>query len=57
MQICAGFAKNARVLVPFSPELRWTNAGSRSPWVPGFQLGRQPACRDWQPVLDSLVQM
>jgi Tfp pilus assembly protein PilF len=54
MHIRAGLGKTARVLVPFPPEFRWMNAGSWSPWFPGFQLYREPARRDWQPVLESL---
>jgi len=54
MHIRAGLGKPARVLVPFPPEFRWMHAGPRSPWFPGFHLYRQPASRDWQPVLESL---
>ena len=54
MHIRAGLGKTARVLVPFPPEFRWMNAGSESPWFPGFRIYRQPPGRDWRPVLDAL---
>jgi len=55
MHIRAGVGKPARVLIPFPPEFRWMNAGSESPWFPGFKLYRQsPAC-DWQRAMTALA--
>lgn len=54
MHIRAGLKKNARVLVPFPPEFRWTHDGGESPWFPGFVLYRQSPERAWQRVLDTL---
>ena len=54
MHIRAGVGKTARVLVPFPPEFRWMNAGTESPWFPGFRIYRQAPSRDWQPELDNL---
>src|SRR5262249_16409573 len=54
MHIRAGLGKTARVLVPFPPEFRWMNAGSRSPWFPEFEIYRQRASRDWQPALERV---
>ena len=56
MHIRAGFGKTARVLVPFPPEFRWMHTGEHSPWFPGFTIYRQPAARDWTPVLAKLAQ-
>ena len=39
------------VLVPFSPDWRWTLSGERSPWYPQARLFRQPALGDWGSVI------
>jgi tetratricopeptide (TPR) repeat protein len=54
MHIRAGVGKAARVLIPFPPEFRWMNAGSETPWFPGFRLYRQAPGSDWQRSLNAL---
>ena len=39
------------VLLPFSPDWRWTQAGERSPWYPQARLFRQRAPGDWPGVI------
>ena len=49
------------VLLPFSPDWRWTQAGAQSPWYPKARLLRQPAQGDWVSVVatlrDALTQL
>jgi tetratricopeptide (TPR) repeat protein len=39
------------VLVPFSPDWRWTLDRDRSPWYPDARLFRQPSPGDWSSVI------
>jgi len=42
------------ILLPFSPDWRWTLAGERSPWYPTARLFRQPALGDWDSVIERV---
>jgi tetratricopeptide (TPR) repeat protein len=42
------------ILVPFSPDWRWTLAGESSRWYPTARLFRQPSVGDWASVIDRL---
>jgi tetratricopeptide (TPR) repeat protein len=39
------------ILVPFSPDWRWTLSGESSRWYPSARLFRQPSLGDWDPVI------
>jgi tetratricopeptide (TPR) repeat protein len=55
MHIRAGIGKPARVAIPFPAEFRWMNAGSETPWFPGFRLYRQSPAGDWQHAMKALA--
>jgi tetratricopeptide (TPR) repeat protein len=42
------------ILVPFSPDWRWTLSGETSGWYPTARLFRQPSLGDWDSVLERL---
>src|SRR5262249_34686504 len=42
------------VLLPFSPDWRWTLAGESSAWYPTARLFRQPSLGDWDSVIERL---
>jgi hypothetical protein len=42
------------ILVPFSPDWRWTLSGEGSRWYATARLFRQPSLGDWDSVIDRL---
>jgi tetratricopeptide (TPR) repeat protein len=42
------------ILVPFSPDWRWTLSGESSRWYPTARLFRQPSLGDWDSVVERL---
>lgn len=44
------------IMLPFSADCRWLLDRVDTPWYPTARLFRQPRDRDWQSVVDSVVQ-
>jgi hypothetical protein len=42
------------ILLPFSPDWRWTLTGEESRWYPSARLLRQPSLGDWTTVIERV---
>jgi ADP-heptose:LPS heptosyltransferase len=42
------------LLLPHAPEWRWLLERNDSPWYPTARLFRQPATRQWEPVVEQV---
>jgi tetratricopeptide (TPR) repeat protein len=54
VHLAGALGREAWVLLPFSPDWRWTLAGERSPWYPQVWLLRQPVSGDWPSVIAAV---
>jgi len=52
--LAGALGREAWVLLPFSPDWRWTLSGEHSPWYPQVRLLRQSAPGDWPGVIAAV---
>ena len=53
--LAGAMARPVWVLLPHSPDWRWTMSGEHSPWYPQARLFRQSAPGNWQSVITRLA--
>jgi tetratricopeptide (TPR) repeat protein len=54
VHIAGAIGREVWVLLPFSPDWRWTLTGERSPWYPQMRLFRQSSPGDWRDVIEAV---
>jgi hypothetical protein len=54
VHLAGSMGRDVWVMLPFSPDWRWTRDGARSPWYPRTRLFRQPSIGDWKSVVATI---
>ena len=54
VHLAAAMGRPTWVLLPFSPDWRWTLEGEHTPWYPTARLFRQPKLGDWGSVIERV---
>ena len=54
--LAGAIGKPVWILLSYIPDFRWFLDRSDSPWYPCAKLFRQNASREWQTVIDEVVQ-
>jgi len=52
--LAGALGKPVWLLLPFAPDWRWMLERGDSPWYPTMSLFRQPAIRQWEPVISAV---
>jgi len=55
VHLAGAFARPVWTMLPHAPDWRWMYDRTDSPWYPTMRLYRQPAPRDWTPVVDKIA--
>jgi Flp pilus assembly protein TadD len=54
--LAAAMAKPVWTMLPYAPDWRWLLDRTDSPWYPTLRLFRQAKPREWEPVMEKIVE-